>query len=201
MREVILIVLVCGLAAVALWRPRVGLYSYIWFALMRPDYFAWASGSFPFSPLLAISTLVGSLRYFQRYVVVLQHPLSRTLILFQLPIVVSVILAFIPSLTYAPFFEFERIVLMSLMIPVLIETREQLRQLFLVMALSLGAVGLKFGLWGLMVGGVSFTDGYAGLDNNGLALALVIAFPLCWYVRSQLESKWLRLLLLLMMFT
>ena len=120
MREAILIAVVCGLAAIALVRPRIGLYSYIWFALMCLDYFAWALGSFPFSPVLALATLVGSLRYYYRYPVVLQQSLSRALILYQLPVIASVFLAVYPALSYNHFWEFERIVLLSLLIPILI---------------------------------------------------------------------------------
>ena len=200
MREAILIAVVCGLAAIALARPRIGLYSYIWFALMRPDYFAWAIGSFPFSPVLAIATLVGSLRYYYRYPIVLQQSLSRALILYQLPVIASVFLAVYPVLTYAPFWEFERIVLMALLIPVLIESIEHLRTLFLVIVFSLGAIGLKFGLFGWRVGGISFSEGYAGLDNNALALALVVALPFCWYMRSQVESRWVKLAMLAIIF-
>jgi probable O-glycosylation ligase (exosortase A-associated) len=200
MREAILTAVVCGLAAIALVRPRIGLYSYIWFALMRPDYFAWALGSFPFSPVLAIATLVGSLQYYYRYPVVLQQSLSRALILYQLPVIASVFLAVDPALSYDPFWEFERIVLMALLIPVLIESVEHLRTLFLVIVFSLGAIGLKFGIFGWRMGGTSISDGYAGLDNNALAVALVIALPFCWYMRSQVQSRWVKALMLAVMF-
>ena len=200
MREAILIAVVCGLAAIALVRPRIGLYSYIWFALMRPDYFAWAIGSFPFSPVLSIATLVGSLRYYYRYPIVLRESLSRALILYQLPVIASVYMAVNPALTYAPFWEFERIVFMALLIPILIESMEHLRMLFLVIVFSLGAIGIKFGLFGWRMGGVSISEGYAGLDNNALALALVIALSFCWYMRSQVESRWVKLAMLAIIF-
>src|SRR6185437_15898445 len=200
MREAILIAVVCGLAAIALVRPRIGLYSYIWFALMRPDYFAWAIGSFPFSPVLSIATLVGSLRYYYRYPIVLRESLSRALILYQLPVIASVYMAINPALTYAPFWEFERIVCMALLIPILIESVDHLRTLFMVIAFSLGAIGFKYGLFGWRMGGVSISEGYAGLDNNSLALALVIALPFCWYMRSQVESRWLKLAMLAIIF-
>src|SRR2546421_526760 len=114
------------------------------------------------------------------------------LLVFQIPVALSVLFATDPSLTYTPFFEFERIVIMSLLIPVLIESIEHLRNLFLVIALSLGAIGLKYGAFGWRVGGVSLSDGYAGLDNNGLALALVVGVVFCWYARALVESQWLK---------
>jgi probable O-glycosylation ligase (exosortase A-associated) len=200
MRQAILIVVVLVLALIALVRPRTGLYAYIWFALMRPDYFAWAIGNFPFSPVLAGATLIGSIRYFPRLSVLFQNSMTWALLLFQIPIALSILFAINPALSYQPFFEFERIVMMSLLIPVLIESPEHLRNLFLVIVVSLGAVGLKFGLFGWRVGGVSISEGYAGLDNNGLALALVIALPFCWYASTLVESRWLKFLFLALVF-
>ena len=82
MRQAILIVVVLVLALIALVRPRTGLYAYIWFALMRPDFFAWAAGNFPFSPVLAGATLAGSIRYFPRLRVLFQSSFTLALLLF-----------------------------------------------------------------------------------------------------------------------
>jgi probable O-glycosylation ligase (exosortase A-associated) len=89
---------------------------------------------------------------------------------------------------------------MSLLVPVLVKTEEQLYHLFLVIALSFGAVGLKFGLWALLQGGAYLGAGYAGLNNNDLAIALVMSIPFCWYARCRVTSKVLHSLLLLVAF-
>ena len=201
MREYVVIAVVCALAAIALLRPRIGLYGYIWFALMRPDYLAWAAGHFPFSPVLALATLAGSLRYFDRFPRVFQHPLSRTLVLYQIPVIASVFLAIDPHLSYGPFWDFEHVVVMSLLIPVLVDSEERLRELLLVVALSIGLLGLKFAIFGWSAGGAFFAQGYgASLDNNALALAMVIAVPICWNIRAQYESRLLKGSLTVMVF-
>jgi putative inorganic carbon (HCO3(-)) transporter len=200
-RELILIGVVVALAGVALIRPQYGVFSYIWFALMRPDYFAWAAGNFPFSPLLAGATLVGACRNVVDVPILFKNLTSLTLLIYQIPIALSVLMAVIPELTYPYYFEFERIMLMVFLIPVLVKTEKDLRNLCLVIALSQGMIGLKFGLFGLRNGGVYLESGYAGLDNNAVALALVMVLPFCWYMRQKVDIKWLKAVLLVMSFT
>ncbi|MGA2194385.1 MAG: putative O-glycosylation ligase, exosortase A system-associated [Bryobacteraceae bacterium] len=201
MREAILVLVVLALAALAVFRPVFGLYAYVWFALMRPDFYAWAQGSFPFSPVLAGATLLGSIPKLVNLKAIFKDFSSLLLLAYQVPIAASVVFSVAPYLTYYPYAEFERITLMALLIPVLIQTERDLRGLFLVIALSQGMVALKFGLFGLRSGGVHITDGYAGLDNNGLALAVVMVLPFCWYMRQKVDSLWLKALLVAMVFS
>ena len=201
MREAILVLVVLALAGLAVFRPVFGLYAYIWFALMRPDYFAWAVGNFPFSGVLAGATLFGSILKVVNFPVIFKDFSSLLLLAYQIPITCSVVLSVAPYLTYYHYTEFERITLMVLLIPVLVQTERELHGLFLIIALSQGMVGLKFGLFGLRQGGVHLFEGYAGLDNNGLALAVVMVLPFCWYMRQKVDSKWLKALLLAMVFS
>jgi putative inorganic carbon (HCO3(-)) transporter len=199
-REVIVAVITLVLCIFALMRPRIGLYGYVWFSLMRPEYLAYANGSIPYSPALAASVLLGSLRHFADFPVILRNPISRTLVLLQIPIVISVLLALVPALCYERFFAYERAILMVLLIPVLIRTVEQVRILFLVIALSLGVIGLKIGLGVLLHGGYHITEGYAFMENNQLAATFAIVIPFLWYARQTVESKAMRLALLAMLF-
>jgi probable O-glycosylation ligase (exosortase A-associated) len=101
-------------------------------------------------------------------------------------------MAVMPELTFAPLNLYSRIILMSLLIVVLVQTFEHLRLLILVMAGSLGFIGFKFGLFGMRGGGVQFSEGYAGFigDSNGLALAMVMTIPLCWYAIPLVKTRW-----------
>ena len=57
MRTDLLIVIVVALALLALVKPRLGLFGYLWFALMRPDILSWSVGVLPYSAILADATL------------------------------------------------------------------------------------------------------------------------------------------------
>jgi len=113
---------------------------------MRPDVLAWAPNAHPYSLMLAGCTLIGSLRYFGNVPVLLQNGVCRMLLLLQIPLFLSVILAQNRALTYEPYWMFIRVIVMAVLIPILIESESQLRFLFFVIMLSLGVIGAKFGL-------------------------------------------------------
>jgi putative inorganic carbon (HCO3(-)) transporter len=202
MRALLLLAVVSVLCAAAVVRPRAGLYSYIWFGLMRPDALAWCEGRYPLSMALAIATLAGSLRFLPEIAGRFLNPIVLLLVLLQIPIVLSAVFALNPSLCYEPLQLFIHVVAMALLIPLLVQTAKQLRDLLLVMACTLGALGTKFGLYGIAHGGVRLVSGHAGFlgDNNDLALGLVMATPLCWYGRSLVSAAWARAALLAMTF-
>lgn len=198
MRAVLLIFVVLVISAIALFRPRVGLYGYLWFAMMRPDILAWAEGSFPYSMLLAASTALGSLRFLPDLGVVLRNPLCRGLLCLLAVFGLSAVFAVDPSLALEPFQFFLRVALMALLIPLLIRTEEHLRMILLITGISLGLLGAKFGVYGLLAGGVRFSSGHGGMisDNNALALAMAMAVALCWYARAMLSGHFSRLIVL-----
>jgi putative inorganic carbon (HCO3(-)) transporter len=200
MRELLLILIVLVLSIVALPKPLWGLYGYVWFGLMRPDVLAWSVDKYSYSLALAVTTLLGSLQHLGRVRVFFENPLCLGLVLFQVPLAVSAVFAQVPELCVEPFWLFERVILMALFIPVLVRTEQEFRTLYMVMAFSLGALGLKFGAFGLLHGGVRFTQGYGGMlsGNNEIALGLAMATPLCWYVRRLLVVTWARWLVLAM---
>lgn len=192
MRLALLTLVTIVLVPTGLVAPVYGLYGYIWFALLRPDALSWSEGSFPFSLIFAVSTLAGSVRYLPGISRIFQNPFSFLLLLLQIPVFLSSFMAVVPELTFAPLNLYSRIILMSLLIVVLIQSLEHLRLLMLVMGGSLGFIGFKFGLFGMRGGGVQFTDGYAGFigDSNGLALAMVMTIPLCWYAIPLVKTRW-----------
>ena len=66
MRGNILLIIVTVQCIFALLQPRIGLYSYIWFGLVRPDFIAFVPGRFNLSAILAIVTLFSAIRCFLR---------------------------------------------------------------------------------------------------------------------------------------
>ena len=205
MRTELLIVIVGVLALTALVKPRIGLFGYVWFALMRPDILSWSAGIIPYSNVLATATLLGSLRYILDLRLLLANAMVRWFLLLQVLFLASVFCAVRPDLTYMEYNLFLRVTVMTLLIPLFVRTLGDMKILLAVLALSIGALGVKFGLWGLLQGGVRFNGGLGngGLisDNNCLALALAMAAPLCWYARGFFASRWIRLGLMGMLFS
>src|ERR1019366_4188779 len=90
----------------------------------------------------------------------------------------------------------------GLLIPLLVRQEEHFRNLFLIMAFSLGFLGSKLGYWGVLHGGVHLTEGWGGMlsGNNEIALAMAMAVPLCWYARRLEIPRWAKWMFLVMTF-
>lgn len=201
-RALILTAVVAALCLIALIRPRIGLYGYMWYAMMRPDILAWVEDMYPFSMCLALATALGSLVYVGNYGNVARNPMSRWLLLLQIPLALSVLTAYKTELAVGAYVEYIKMIAVILLIPVLIETEQQLRTLLIVIAASLGFIGLRYGAFGLVHGGVVLVKGYGGKlsDNNLLALGLAEVVPLCWYGRQFVRAFWMKSALLGMAF-
>jgi len=193
MRAAITIIMVIAFSVPSLFVPWVGVLAYTWFALMRPDYFSWSAGLFPYSVLIEGFVLIGAARKLGGLPVLFQSPITTQFLLLQIPLGLSVIGAVDRQLCEPFYSDFVRMSVIVLLIPILIDSVDKLYWLFVTIVLSLGAVSFKFGLFGLRGGGVSFHEGYGGLDNNGLALAMVMLVPFCWYFTQLSRAKWIKI--------
>lgn len=201
LRELLLFLIVAVICLAGLIFPQIGLCGYLWFSLFRPDAVAWVTDQYQFSKALAICTLVGSAREIARIPTLLSNPFSVLLLLLHIPIGISVLLCQGPFLASERYTEFIRLTIMALMIPVLFYTRAHMRLLLTVICVSLGMLGLKFGLFSLIHGGVTYeTANSSQYDNNTFGLVMAMAVPIIWYTRYLFESKLIRSALLGAMF-
>jgi putative inorganic carbon (hco3(-)) transporter len=98
---------------------------------------------------------------------------------------------------------FVKIVLMSVIVPLVIYGESRTRWLVAVTALSIGFYGFKGGIFTLLHGGVYQVRGPDGSfigDNNSLGLALVMVIPLLHWLALQESKAWLRRFYLLTMY-
>ena len=194
MRDALLALIVLGLVGSSILSSVYALLGYLWFALMRPDVLAWASER-PYSFILGLVAILSAIRD-----VPWANRLSRNVwVWLFLALSGWYLLSVLTSQGFAESALAFRIFLpalaTSVLIPLVIRTRENFRRMMIVIAFSVGLVGVKFGLWGLMLGGVRIVSGYGGAlsDNNILGLGLVTVLPLCWCLRDALTSWWARL--------
>jgi len=200
MREIILAAIVIPLCLMALARPLIGVYTYVWYSLLRPDILAYAYTA-PYSALIAAATLLGMFRYVPAFSRLFSNPIVVGLMALQVPMAISQIYAEVPwqQLFYSdPFLRFEKMILMCLLIPVLITTVRRVWWLVLIMGASVGFLCIKFGLFGILIGGANFREGYGGMmtDNNDIALAFGMTVPLLWCMRRDIPSRLAKLVLL-----
>jgi len=203
MRATLLAILVAGICMAAFTRPYLGLLGYIWFALMRPDVLAWVYGRNRYSLIIAVCVLIGAALHLPaRWMRLWKNPISAGVLVLLALITLSAILAENRALALEPFWLYLRVVGLALLALVLFDDERRLQYMLLVMAASVGLLGFKYGLAGLLAGGVRFAHGYGGMmeDNNTLALGFAVTVPLCWYAAQLAPWKPAKLAFWLMFF-
>jgi len=123
-------------------------------------------------------------------------PVTVLLVIFMVWVTITTLFAISPP--WIVNYEWSRVIKTLLMVAVtimVVQSEADLKKMVWVLVLSLGAFGAKGGLFTLMTGGSYRVLGPAGsyiAENNALALALVMAVPIIWYLRLQSDKRWLR---------
>ncbi len=198
MRSILLLSIVFASLPVCFLWPWIGVLVFAWISYMNPHRYAWGMAqSFQVAMVVAVATLSGLFFTRERRPV----PWTRE---------TRLMAALWALFTFTTFFalnqadawdEWQRvskILLMTFVTLILIDNVEKLRYLLLTIALSIGAIGLKGGLWVIGSGGQHRVYGPRAsflADNNDLALALCMTLPLLLYLAKAEPRRWLRLLL------
>lgn len=194
MRDALLALIVASVSFVGIAVPRIAMYGYIWFSLMRPDILAYSPVR-PYSKILAISVLVGSLRFVPGFFRLVNNPFLFAYLGLQVTYLISVFFAIDKDQSLAEYIPFLQMSLVLACLPILIQSMKDMRTLMVVISVSLGLLGARFGLGALLAGGVHFAQGYGGAlsDNNIVAMAMAASVPLMWYGQELTHSKFVRL--------
>ncbi len=192
MRALIVYLIIALSLPIAFFRPFYGTLLWSWAAYFRPQDLAWNMKNTQLSKWIAIVTVAGLAlalvtkrervyRIFTREVVLM------AVMLMVIAIVCSA--AFRPDLAWPKFDDYWKIFLMTFLTVLLVTDKERLRMTFWVIALSLGALGLKGGLLGALRGAKIQGPGGFLLDNNDFALALNMSLPLLYYLTITEKEK------------
>jgi probable O-glycosylation ligase (exosortase A-associated) len=197
LRDALLFLIVLAIVGIGLAVPRVGQLGYIWFALLRPDILAWSPTDRPYSKMLAFGVLLGALRFIPELLGALGNPFFRLFLALQAWFLLSFLFAKDIDIAVAPYLMFVQASLVILFMPALFTSINHVRTLVLVMAGSVGVLGVKFGLYGVVAGGAQYAAGYGGSisDNNVAALGLATSIPLCWFIKDTIKSYFWKLVL------
>lgn len=187
MRDLILSLVLFGLLPQSYRRPFIGLAVFSWLAYMRVQDLTWGfARGMRWSYYVAIVTFAGFLvsperrRWFARDV--------RCYMLITMVVIlgVGILMAQSPNLQQLDrFLEYCKVVAVALFTTAIVNTKERLRVLLWVIALSFGFFGIKSGLWGIASGGRSaIIRGPGGMlaDNNDFSLALSMAVPMLFHL-------------------
>src|SRR5260370_35168725 len=100
-REAILLCVSLAICVTALVRPKIGIFGYIWYSLMRPDILAFVEVKYPLSLVFGLCSMLGSAWYLCQFVVILRAPPPLFLFLRHIPGARCLALPFPPALLIA----------------------------------------------------------------------------------------------------
>ena len=198
MRDLLVFLFVMALMPTAFRRPYIGLLLFSWLAYMRPQDLCWGfARSMRLSFLVSAAMLIGwwaneqGKKRFTHW-----EPRTSMMALLMALVAISYVQAQVhDEYTNRYFFEYCKIIVIALFTVGQVDTRQRLKVIFWVIAISLGFYGVKNGLIGVLKGGgFQIIRGPGGmlLDNNDFALALVMNVPLLWYLGIGEGKEWVR---------
>jgi probable O-glycosylation ligase (exosortase A-associated) len=195
MRDYLVLFLVVATIPLAFYQPFFGLLGFSWLAYMRPQDLSWGlAAELPLSKYVTVALWLslmmrGKINIFRRTLV------TGALLLLWIWLLVTCFTAVHQEVAFAKFEDISKVFLIALITVVLVTSAARFRIIMGVIGLSLGFLGLKYGAYGVLRGGVQFTRGVGGMiaDNNDFALALNMTLPILVYLTWDLRRRWLRL--------
>jgi probable O-glycosylation ligase (exosortase A-associated) len=195
MRDIVMFGIIFALVPMMFKRPAIGALVFMWVSIMNPHRLAYGPAhDFPFAALIAGITLIA--------VVIRKEPrkypfsaVTVLLIMFAAWMTITSFFALAPWLVWMEWNRVMKTLLMVMVTIAVINEEDDLKKMMWILGLSLGFFGLKGGLFTLASGGnyrVLGPDGSYIAENNSLALALVMTVPIVWYLRMQVEKRWMR---------
>ncbi len=198
MRDFLIIAIVVVGCLAALRRPWIGALIWSWLSLMNPHRYAYGLAyDAPLSAAVAICTVVGVFATRDR-VQPLDSAPARLLALFFVWITISWLAGLSPEEDYEQWKKVLKVFFMVFIMLALFVRAEQIKLLAWVIALSLGVLGVKGGVFTLLSGGNYRVWGPPGTfieDNNEFGLALIMTVPLLRFLQMQVTSRWLSIAL------
>jgi len=181
MRDLLLFAILLAAIPLILYRPWVGFLLWYWVGLMNPHRLTWGfMYNFPVAMLIAVVTITALVIAKDRK----PPPLTREIFLlcaFGAWVTVTTYFAWVPSAAWSYWQQFSKILLFTLLTPVLIHGKNRVEWLFIVIAGSIAFYGLKGGVHFLSTGGAGHVLGPARSfisGNTNLGLALVMIMPM-----------------------
>ncbi|UXH76712.1 putative O-glycosylation ligase, exosortase A system-associated [Roseateles amylovorans] len=199
MRDLLMLALFSGLIWKTFKDPMWGVLGWVWMGVMNPHRLAygWAHDA-PWSMVIALALFVSLLVHRDKLVKLPVNGVVVLLVMWILWIGVSPLLfSFYPEKEFNYWSRAFKVLLMVLVSMLVVERRQHLDWLVMVLVVSIGYYGLKGGVFTIATGGAARVWGPEGSfieDNNSLALATIMTVPLIRYLQLQATRKWQRYL-------
>ena len=199
LRDIVLLVTIYGSIPFILRKPFVGILVWYWLSLMNPHRISWVLTGQPFAQLIAITMLASLLMHSDEKKRIPGNSITFLLAGFWVWILATTLFSLYPDLAWPQLTKVSKILLTTFIAIAVVNSKERLEALVVVVSFSIAFYGFKGGAFTLMTGGGYRVWGPTGTfigGNNEIGLALIMTIPLLFYLRSLLDYKRLRQLML-----
>jgi probable O-glycosylation ligase (exosortase A-associated) len=196
MRDIALFLIVFATIPYILRHPYIGVLVWSWLSYMNPHRLTWGIAyNFPFAQLVAVVLFI-SLILDKEPKRLPRHFLVGIWILFLIWTLVTTLNAYYPDPAWKDFVRLFKIQLIIFLTMLVMHSAQRINLMIWVIYLSLGFYGIKGGVFTAITGAAGRVWGPEGTfigDNNTLAVALLMALPLGFYlIKHQITNKWIK---------
>ncbi len=195
MRDYVVLLIVFGSLPFILRKPFFGVLVWTWLSLMNPHRMGWSFATdMPFAQIVAI-VLLASLLLSKEAKQIPWLTLTRLLALWWVWMLITTFFALNQASAWEQWDKVWRIMLMTFVTLLILNSRERLEALAWVIVISLGIYGVKGGIFTIATGGGYHVQGPAGTfisGNNEIGLALIMTVPLMRYLQLRATGKLVR---------
>ena len=207
LRSLLVAAIIFGLLPFCFFRPWIGVLLWTWISYMSPHRMSYGFAfDFPFALIISVVTLAGLLVSKDRGRIPITIETVLLAILWVVFFLSTFLSAFYPDAAWAQLNKVSKILLMTFVTAMLINSKQRIFALFAVVAFSLGFFGFKGGIWSILSGGGSADSQVLGPEgtflggNTEIGLALNMNLPILLYLRRHVKRPWLRHLMLVTFF-
>jgi len=198
-RDILIFVIVFASLPLIFRNPVVGVLMWVWISVMSPHTQGWGMATrFPFAYVIALCTFA-SMVFSRASMALPWTPPLAALLAFIVWMNITLPFSIFLQASFDQWARVMKIMVMNFVVAMLVKSRADIRRLIWVLTGSLGYYGIKGGLFTLRNGGGQRVWGPSGTfigDNNALALALIMAIPLMYFLYESSTRALLRRLLI-----
>lgn len=195
MRDILITVMVFATIPFILRNPWYGVLTWSWLSYMNPHRLAWGFAyTMPFAQIVAIVLLV-SLLLSKEKKGLPANALVVVWVIFLIWLSISTLFAVYPDLAVLQLEKVLKIQLITFVTLMLMKDFNRVNQLIWVIVFSIGFYSVKGGIFTIMTGGgyhVFGPDGSDIMENNALAVAVLMIIPLMIYLYRYPPRAWVR---------
>jgi probable O-glycosylation ligase (exosortase A-associated) len=195
MRSLALIACLLAMFPLTFVAPQVGVLIWSWLSFMSPQQLVYFPIPVPLVYVVALTTM-GAWFFSREPKRLPANAMPWLVMLFAVDMTISSAFGISPELAWSLWNRNVKTMILTLAIMLIMTNRVRLQALVWVIVVSIGYFAVKGGIFVLVTGGSSQVLGPPGSmipDNNQVGLAMVMVWPLMFYLRASSEDRWVRL--------